>query len=413
VRLSLSLAAVALTACASLGRPPGGPERHDPPEIVSVSVDTNATNVKPGKITITFDEIIAEKPSVAGAGTAPQTLDGVVMISPMTGASEVNWHRGHIDIQPKGGFKPNTAYRVTLLPGISDIRGNVRKEGFSIVFTTGATLPKFSILGQAFDWQANTIAPSTTVEAIAHAGTKDSVVYIGVADSTGRFDVGPLDTGKYLVRGFIDADNNRAIGPLEKWDTTSVEVTDHRPVVELRVIQRDTAPPGIQQVAVMDSTWIRLTLDKPYDPTPTLQPALVALKRRDSSTVDVAGVMTEARAQSERPRADSARDTTARRPAAAGQPPITTPQPIAPVSTLPPAPKPSMPPPERVIIVHLAPGFALKPDSQYVITLRGIRNLIGHAGSASFEFTAPKPPPPPKPPVKPPVKPPPTNPSRP
>lgn len=399
MRLIALGAAVVLVACASLSRPPGGPERHTPPEIVTISVDTNATNVKSGKIQIFFDEIISEHPqiSIAGAQGAP-TLEGVVIVSPQTGPTNVGWHRDHIDIEPKGGFRPNTAYRITLLPGITDIRGNVRKDLTTFVFTTGATLPVFSILGQVFDWQINTAAPAATVEAIAHAGTKDSVVYIAIADSTGRYDIGPLDSGTYLVRGFIDADNNRAIGPLEKWDTLSVTVTDHRPVVELRVIQRDTAPPGIQQVAVMDSTWIRITLDKPFDPTTTLQPALVVLKRADSSVVEVIAVMTEARAQATRPRPDSTRDTT-RRAAPVPTPP-------AAVSTLPPTPKPSVPPPERVIVLHLGPGAALKPDSQYVVTVRGIRNLIGHAGSASFEFTVPKPPPPvPKPPIKPPPSP--------
>jgi hypothetical protein len=397
---TLIVALPILVGCASVARPPGGPEDHAAPEIIGISIDTNATNVTAGKIDVLFDEVISEHP--AAGGTSLQggpTLDNVVLVSPRTGPTKVSWHRDRLTIEPKGGFKANTTYRITLLPGISDIRGNVRREPLSFVFSTGASAPPFSIVGQVFDWQTSRPAGSATVEAIANAGTKDSLSYLAITDSTGRFDVGPLDAGKYLLRGFIDADNNRAIGPLEKWDTVTVDVTDHRPVVELLTIQRDTAPIGIQRIEVMDSTWLRVTLDKPFDPRTTLQPALVILKRADSSEVTIAGVMTEGRAASERPRPDSTprRDST-RRP--------TPPRPLDTVSTRPPAAKPSLPPPEQVIVVHLGLGGAVKPEGKYIITIRGIRNLVGRAGTSSYEFSAPKPPPPPPPPPpKPPVPP--------
>ena len=303
-----------LVGCASVARPPGGPEDHAPPEIVSISIDTNATNVTAGKIEVIFDEVISEHPTGGGSSLqgAP-TLENVVLISPRTGATNVSWHRDRITIEPKGGFKANTTYRITLLPGIADIRGNVR-QGNRCPSSSAPErpFPPFSILGQVFDWQASASRALTIVEAIANAGTKDSLTYIAIADSTGQFDVGPLGPGKYLVRGFIDADNSQAIGPLEKWDTVTVEVTDHRPVVELLAIQRDTAPAGVQRVEVMDSTWLRVTLDKPFDPRTTLQPAFVILKRADSTEVPIAAVMTEARGDRE----DRAPPDSTARPAA-------------------------------------------------------------------------------------------------
>lgn len=384
--------------CASVARPPGGPDDKAAPEIVSVSIDTNATNVTAGKIDIRFDEVVSERPQATTTSLqSARGLDAVVLISPRTGPTKVSWHRDRITIEPRGGFRPNTAYRVTLLPGVSDIRGNVRREAMSFVFSTGATFPPFSILGQVFDWQSNSAATSATVEAVANAGTKDSLAYIASADSTGRFDVGPLAAGKYLMRGFIDADNNRAIGPIEKWDTVTVDVTDHRPVVELLAIQRDTAPPGIQRIEVMDSTWLRVTLDKPFDPRTTLQPALVVVKRADSTDVLIAGVMTVSQAAAERTQPDTT-------PRATLPPPSLRPAPTRDsVSARPPAPKPSFPPPDRSFVVHLGPEGALTPEGKYAITIRGIRNLVGHAGTASYEFTAPKPPPIKPLPIKPPA----------
>lgn len=379
-----------LVGCASVSRPPGGPDDKAPPEIIGISVDTNATNVTARKVEILFDEVISERPSLSSSSLqgAP-TIETVVLVSPRTGSTKVSWHRDRITIEPRGGFKPNTTYRITLLPGIADIRGNIRLEPLSFVFSTGASVPPFSIPGQAFDWQTSAPAASATIEAIANPGTKDSLTYVSISDTTGRFDVGPLGAGRYLMRGYIDADNNHAIGPVEKWDTVTVDVTDHRPVVELLLIQRDTAPPGIQRVELMDSTWLRVTLDKPFDPRTILQSALVVLKRSDSSEVQIAGVMSETQAAAQRPRADTT-------------PPVTPPPALETVSTRPPAAKPSLPPPERAFVVHLAPGGALKPESRYIITVRGIRNLVGKSGTASYEFTVPKPVVKPPPAAKPP-----------
>ena len=385
-----------LVGCASVSRPPGGPEDHDAPQIVTISVDTNATNVKAGKIEIQFDEVISERPSVSGGSGQAPTLDDLVLISPRTGSAKVSWHRDRITIEPRGGFKSNTAYRVTLLPGISDVRGNVRREAYSLIFTTGAALPPYTILGQLFDWEASAPARAAIVEAIANPGTKDSLTYVSFADSTGRFGVGPLGPGNYLVRGFIDADNNHALGVLEKWDSVTVVVTTHSPVTELLAIQRDTAPPGIQRVEVLDSAWIRVVLDKPFDPHTTLQTALVVLKRTDSTIVQAEDVMSEGRAASLRPRPVNPTDSAPRpvRPA------------IDTVSTRAPEAKPSMAPPERAFVIHLGAGMTVKPDDKLILTIRGIRNLIGHVGTANYEFTVPKPPPPVKPPAA--VKPPPS-----
>src|SRR4051812_42786689 len=154
-------------ACASVGRPPGGPVDTDPPEVVSASIDTNAVGVKAAKLDLHFNEVVAERPAVSGGPGSPITLETIVLVSPRTGTAKVDWHRETISIEPRGGFKPNTTYRITLLPGLADLRGNVSKATLSYVFSTGSTLEKSGILGRVFDWQAGTIAPGAIVEAVA------------------------------------------------------------------------------------------------------------------------------------------------------------------------------------------------------------------------------------------------------
>ncbi|MEO5568567.1 MAG: Ig-like domain-containing protein, partial [Gemmatimonadaceae bacterium] len=270
---------LALAACASVATPPGGPVDLDPPEVISASIDTNATGVTAGKLELRFNEVIAERPS----GAAGVTLEAIVLVSPRTGSAKVQWNRRSITIEPRGGFRPNTTYRVTLLPGLADIRGNISNLPRYYVFSTGPTIAPFSILGRVFDWQAAASAPGAVVEAVANVGRADSAVYLAVADSLGQFELGPLDAGRYLVRTFIDGDRNRDRGVLEKWDTVMVNVTDHRPSVELLAAQRDTAAADIASVEALDSVWVRVRLDKPFDPRIRIQPTQVVVQRSDSS----------------------------------------------------------------------------------------------------------------------------------
>jgi hypothetical protein len=231
------LIAVALLAgCASAGAPPGGPEDHAPPAIVTVTPDSGQTNANPKQVEFRFDEVVSDRPSGATA------LDQLFLVSPRRGneAPNVSWHRSRITIKPRRGFLPNTAYRVTMLPGISDLRGNVRKEGASVLFSTGASFPALSILGRVFDWAAQRPVSGAYVEAVSSADT--NVVYLAATDTSGQFDVGPLPAGQYLVRALIDQNSNRTLDRNEKWDTTTKTITDTRPVIELDAIERDSTP---------------------------------------------------------------------------------------------------------------------------------------------------------------------------
>lgn len=380
-------AIVFLAACASVGAPPGGPIDTDPPVVISASIDTNATGVTAGKLELRFNEIVSERPAVSGGGTGPVTLDMIVLVSPRTGTPKVEWHRDAITIEPRGGFRPNTTYRITLLPGLSDIRGNVSDSVRSFVFSTGPKILPYAILGRVFDWQSGLTAPGAIVEAVLNAGRPDSSIYIAIADTIGQFDLGPLDAGKYLVRGFIDADRNRDRGVLEKWDTLSVTVTDHRPSVELLAAQRDTAPVGIERAEALDSVWVRVRLDKPYEPRQQLQPTQVVLQRSDSSDIPVVSVMTEEQAAFLR-----GRDTTAR--------PATPPPATAPgerTAVRPPPARPSAPVLSSTIMLRVSPTTPLRAGQRYTLTVRAIRNLVGRAGTSTGVFDGPAVPP--KPPA--------------
>jgi hypothetical protein len=392
----LTFAAVALVgACASAGAPPGGPEDHEAPEIVKITPDSGATNAQVKSVEFQFDEVVSDRPTSAGA-----TVSALFMISPRNGATEASWHRRRITVRPQKGFRPNTAYKVILLPGLADMRGNVRRSQASVLFSTGRTFPQFSIPGRIFDWTAQRPADRGYVEAISKIDT--TIVYLAVSDSSGNFDVGPLPNGPYLVRGIIDQNNNRVLDRGEKWDSLTIVITDARRPVELDAIERDTIPPQIDGITVVDSVTLRITFDRALDPALALQPARIQIKRADSTNIEVAQVQWLAPFERARQARDSAQRADSLRAAGrGGQPPTTPGQPL-PVLTpggarpAPPPPKPSRPPPDRGLVATIASSTPLVPGTTYRLTARGVRNLLGISRETSRPFTVPKPAPPPR-----------------
>jgi hypothetical protein len=396
-------------ACASAGAPPGGPEDKQPPQVVKVTPDSGETSAKVKEVEFQFDEVVSDRSSGQGAGISQYFL-----ISPRNGATEASWHRSRITVRPKNGFRDNTAYRITLLPGLADLRGNIRKEPATVVFSTGATFPPFTIRGRAFDLAAQRPAPNAYIEAAVRGDT--SVVYVGTADTSGTFTLGPINSNTYLIRAIIDQNNNRVLDRNEKWDSTTITIGEAMPpaFVELDAIERDSLPPLIDNVAVIDSVTIRVSFDKYLDPLVPLQPALVSVQRADSSQLEIArveGATPFERARQARDsvrRADSLRALPRRDSAAA---PVPTPPPVPTPGGARPAPAPAKPKalaPERAIVITLAPSSVLTPGASYRVSVRGFRNLSGRAHEptacaaqaqlCSRPFTAPKPAPP-KPPA--------------
>lgn len=393
MRRLIALAAIGtsavVAACASMGTPPGGPPDKSPPQIVSITPDSGALNAHPKNVVFQFDETVNDR-------VARGALDQYFLISPMEGAPNVSYHRSRIEVRPRHGFKANTAYVVTLLPGLSDIRGNVSNETRSVLFSTGPTIPAFGVLGHVWDWQNQRPLANAVVEAIS---LPDSTIYIVAADSTGAYSLGPIPAGRYAVIGWSDQDKNRARNRTEIWDSTTVAITTSRPIIDLYAVLRDTLPARIQTVTIDDSVSLHLVFDHALDPAQQFVASQVRLVRADSTPLSILRVLTAEQADKERAdsthRADSlaARtDTAAARRAAQADsarralPP--TPGTGRAIAAAP--PKPSRAAPPTTLVVRLAPQTPLHPGN-YRITASGIRSVVGLVGSSGRIFVVPKP----------------------
>ncbi|HYC51070.1 MAG TPA: Ig-like domain-containing protein [Gemmatimonadaceae bacterium] len=363
MRLTAVVAALGVAACASIGSPPGGPERTTPPTLLSVSPESGSVNVRARYVVFQFDAVVSDRSGGASG------IEGQFLVSPSDGAPRVRWRRDRVEVRPRDDFRPNTAYAVTMLPGVADLRGNVNRTARTVVFSTGPTIPQFAVLGRVFDWSSERVAPDAYIEVIRRS---DSLRYVGTADSTGQFSVGPLEEGAYAVRAIIDNNRNRAVDPGEPWDTVDVTIRGTSPFLELLAAQRDTIAPRLLTVAATDSITIAASFDRLLNPDVPLSPASFQVFAADSSRLRIVRVLTQAQATLERARddsiarADSARRDTTRR---VQPPPTTAPAPIA--------ARPSRRPPPRDVIIRVDSLTPLQRGATYRVVAVNASGLLG------------------------------------
>lgn len=340
-RLTLLSAGVLLAACASPGIPPGGPPDKTAPVLLGVVPDSARVGVSPPAVIFHFDEVVSERPPAA------TNLNQLFLISPRDGSPHVDWKRKDITVRPSKGWRPNTTYVVTMLPGIADLRGNVSNTGARTVFSTGRSLAARTIKGKIWNWLAGTPAAAAYVEAIQ---LPDSVRYVGVADSAGLFRIGYLPSGTFLVRAAVDENRNRGVDPREAWDSSTVALADSANL-ELFTITRDSIAPLVTSISADDSLTVRISFATPLDPTAIPTPAEISIQASDSSRVGVKAVSL--------PAPDTA--TVALRP-------------------------PRNPPP-LIILVRLA--TPLRPGADYRVTISRVTGLSHVSAPAVRTFRTP------------------------
>jgi hypothetical protein len=272
------LVSLLAAACASQALPPGGPVDREPPKLLSVSPDTSAVGVKPREVVFRFDKVISERPARGGT-----TLEQIITISPTEGPLAVDWRRHEIGVRPKKGWRANTSYTVTILPGLSDLRANAIKRPLQTVFSTGSVIPSGVVRGVVFDWLQQRPAAGARIEAVT-AG--DTVLrYLATADSVGRFALPHLPRGTWRVTAFVDQNSNRTLDRRrEVWDSTTVAITDSV-ASEFYLFTHDSVGPRMSDVKEVDSLAIRVRFDRPLSPTSPLTLADFTLRRASDSTV--------------------------------------------------------------------------------------------------------------------------------
>ena len=410
---TLPLYPALLLACARVMPPPGGPEDRVEPVIVATRPDSEA--VLPGfedEVSFQFSEVISEGSSPNfGLGTGD--LEKLILLSPSTAVPEVRWRRTRITTRPREGWQPNLVYRVELLPGVADLSGNRSVRGSVVTFSTGAALPNWTLHGQVVSWATQRPIPRGLVEAVL---LPDSLSYRTAADSAGRFVLGPIPPGEYLVFGVLDQNRDFRWDRREDYDTVRV-AAGRDSVGEIWTFRHDSTAARITTSVVRDSIALGLTFSQPLNPYQRLPADSVrVLLLPDSIPVPVVRILPQTefdaalrarvavdttpagrvradsiRADSiARVRADSIRaDSVARaRRAAEIRIPGAERRQIPAVDTVGRAPLRTKPAPFDRLVIEL--GAPLRPGARYAIIVRGLENLSRVAGEARAVVAVPE-----------------------
>lgn len=392
MKLLAALVLVALVACARIEPPPGGPPDQAPPLLVAVTPDSMASLPGfDGEVEFRFNEVVSEGSSPS-RGTGTGDLERLVLLSPTDRVPDVSWKRNRITVRPREGWRPNTVYRVELLPGVMDLRNNrAISLGRTLTFTTGGETPRDTLAVRVYDWTTGRPAARALVEAFL---LPDSLRYRFTTDSAGRLLAAPLPGGQFVVYAIIDANSNSLREEREAFD--SVTVATGADSVELWTFAHDTVPPRIREALPRDSITVAVQFSQSLHPSARFTADSVSVWRlADSSAVDVEWLLREAEADSlQRAARDSAAaaaaedDTTLRRPPAdttvdagrlkpgalPGARGVETPS-RAPLS-------------DRVLLRLAAP---MDSAGRYGFSIRGVRNVTGVSATTEGRFVAPEP----------------------
>ena len=391
--LTALTALAALTACARMAPPPGGPPDTKPPRLLgTIPESLMILRDYDGNVDFLFDEVISEGGSPS-EGTGTSDLEQAIILSPTTNVPVVKWKRNRLSVHPKEDWWPNRVYRVEMLPGLYDLQHNRIDTGAVLTFTTGAPLPTATLTGQVIDWLSQKPAPQAVIEAVL---LPDSLPYRMVADSSGRFTLGPIPKAEYLVYASVDQDRNRRHDGREAFDSVLVPPDSMR-VPELWVFVHDTIGPRIQAVTVSDSLAALVQFTLPLDPQQTVDTSSVRLLALpDSTPVAIRSILTQ--------RVDDSLHAPVRTPSDSGmrvdsvalkQKP--TPFRPPPLPVLPPtkvdtsglgALLQQRPPLSDKLVLRVESNFV--PGTRYFLQFMGIRNANGVAADPSSGFTVPE-----------------------
>lgn len=219
-----------VAACASIGRPEGGPKDETPPVFVRSNPDPGSLNVSRNKIDLWFDENLKlEDPA------------NKVVISPVQKENaRVNANGRHLTVEFRDTLVDSTTYVIDFADAIRDLNEGNILDGFAYDFSTGDHLDTLSISGMLFE--ARNLEPAQGMVVGVYSNLADSAVRtlplerVAKTNQYGQFTIRGLRPGTYNI--FAIDDKNR------DWHWDRSEDIAFFPV---------TISPSVEQVEVTDT----------------------------------------------------------------------------------------------------------------------------------------------------------------
>lgn len=231
MRFSLMGGVALLTAaCASIGRPEGGPRDVTPPVYVRSNPAPGATQVDRSRVDIFFNENIQL-----------EDISNKLVISPAQKQNpSISSNGKRVSVELRDSLQPNTTYTLDFSDAIRDLNEGNILDGYALDFSTGETIDTLKVSGMVFE--ARTLEPAQGMVVGVYSNLSDTAIHtlplerVAKTNQYGQFTIRGLRPGTYSI--FAIEDRNRDW----HWDRS-----------ENVAFGNFTVTPSVEQVTVTDT----------------------------------------------------------------------------------------------------------------------------------------------------------------
>ncbi|WP_297072332.1 Ig-like domain-containing protein [uncultured Duncaniella sp.] len=191
-----------LAACASMGRPEGGPRDVTPPVFVRSTPRPGQVNVSGNKIVVEFDENVALDDAM-----------NKVVVSPAQRTTPVVSANGRrVTVELRDTLKPDVTYTIDFSDAIKDLNESNVLDGFALDFATGDSIDTLQISGMLFE--ARTLEPAQGMIVGVYSNLSDTAIRtlplerIAKTNQLGQFTLRGLKEGTYRIYAVNDVNRD-------------------------------------------------------------------------------------------------------------------------------------------------------------------------------------------------------------
>ena len=189
-------------SCARMGNPDGGWYDDTPPYVVNSSPADMATDVKPKRVSIYFNEFIKLE----------DAQNKVIISPPQLEMPEIKASGKRVIVDLKDTLKENTTYTIDFGDAISDFTEGNPMGNYAFTFSTGSVIDTLQVSGYVLN--AENLEPIKGIQVGLYDDLSDTVflkkpmIRISRTDSRGHFVIKGVAPGTYRCYALQDADNN-------------------------------------------------------------------------------------------------------------------------------------------------------------------------------------------------------------
>lgn len=200
--LLVAVLAVIVAACASIGRPEGGPRDEEPPVFVKSNPPVGALNFSGNKLTIEFNENVQVK----------DVMDKVVVSPAQKTMPSISAQAKKVTVELRDTMLPNTTYTIDFADAISDLNESNPLDGFAVDFSTGDHIDTLRISGMLFE--ARNLEPAQGMLVGVYSNLSDTAITtvqmerITKTNQLGQFTIRNLKPGSYRIFALNDVNRD-------------------------------------------------------------------------------------------------------------------------------------------------------------------------------------------------------------